>query len=95
MIIASHVKKSENKFPSETARKGAFEYAVFLNMAKKRKIGVSPGKNLQLQFKVRKIPPSYEQRVIRVLIKIIVRWKQNLTLSSDLNKGRSKTQKQA
>jgi hypothetical protein len=37
MIIASNVKKSENKFPSETARKGAFEYAVFLNMAKKKK----------------------------------------------------------
>ena len=38
MIIASHVKKTENKFPSETARKGAFEYAVFLNMAKNKKI---------------------------------------------------------
>ena len=37
MIIASHVKKTENKFPSETARKGAFEYAVFLNMAKNKK----------------------------------------------------------
>jgi hypothetical protein len=37
MIIASHVKKTENKFPSETARKGAFEDTVFLNMAKNKK----------------------------------------------------------
>ena len=37
MKIVSHVKKTENKSPSKTARKGAFEDTVFLNMAKNKK----------------------------------------------------------
>jgi hypothetical protein len=37
MKIVSHVKKTENKSPSKTARKGAFEDTVFLNIAKNKK----------------------------------------------------------